>query len=368
MIWLAALACLCALGPTLLFLRNLVVLRTPPAAETGTAPAAVLIPARDEERNIAAAVRAALGSGASEVLVLDDNSSDQTAAIVRQLAAEDGRVRLIEGQPLPPGWLGKNFACAQLAAATVQPVLIFVDADVRLTSAAAPRLAAFLREANARLASGVPRQLTGTVSEQVLVPLIHFVLLGFLPLARMRASRHPAYGTGCGQLFVVDAAAYRASGGHAAIRERVHEGLELPKQFRRKGFATDVFDATDVATCRMYRSNAEVWRGLAKNVHEGLGAPAVIGPATLILLLGQVLPFVLLFAKSTAVFALALLSCISMFALRFAAWRRFRQPWLGLVLHPLAIVALLAIQWLGLLRHLAGRPARWKGRSLGATT
>ncbi|MEO6871127.1 MAG: glycosyltransferase [Chthoniobacterales bacterium] len=368
MIWLAGLALLCAVGPTLLFLRNLAALRPPPAAPSPNAPAAVLIPARDEEPNIAAAVEAGLASGAAEVLVLDDDSSDQTAAIVRQLALRDPRVRLIEGQPLPPGWLGKNFACAQLAEATSQPVLIFVDADVCLTTCAAPRLAAFLHEANAQLASGVPRQMTGTFSEQLLVPLIQFLLLGFLPLERMRASRHQAYGTGCGQLFVADAEAYRASGGHAAMRASVHDGLSLPKRFRARGFMTDLCDATDVATCRMYRSNREVWRGLGKNVVEGLGAPAIIGPATLILLLGQVLPFALLFAKSTAVFALALLGCVSVFVLRFAALRRFHQPWLGLILHPLAIVALLGIQWFGLLRHLAGRPARWKGRSLGRTT
>ena len=361
MIWLALLAFGCALGPAWLFARNLTLLHPPPAS--GNLPAAVLIPARDEALNITEAIMAALASGAAEVLVLDDGSTDRTAELVRAIAARDLRVRLLAGAPLPKGWLGKNFACAQLAAATEQPVLIFADADVRLTNAVAPRLGAFLEESGAQLASGVPRQITRTFSEQLLVPLIHFVLLGFLPLARMRASRHPAYATGCGQLIVVNAEAYRASGGHSAMRGRIHDGLALPKIFRAAGYRTDLFDATEVATCRMYRSNRAVWRGLAKNVHEGLGSPGLIGPATLVLGLGQIAPFLLLGAQARVVFLLALAASFSALAVRVIAARRFQQPFAAIVLHPFAIAALLGIQWWGLARYLLGRPPEWKGRA-----
>ena len=365
MIGLAALAFLCAVGPAVLFLRNLSALHPPPAVEAPSAAPAVLIPARDEERNIAEAVEAAIGSGAAEVIVLDDHSTDRTAEIVRQIAAAHPAVRLIAGQTLPPGWLGKNFACAQLAAATGQPVLIFVDADVRLAAGAAARLAAFLPQSGAVLASGVPQQTTVTFSEQLLVPLIHFLLLGFLPLKRMRASRHPVYGTGCGQLFVADAAAYRKSGGHAAIRQHVHDGLMLPKKFREHGFRTDLFDATDIALCRMYRSEGEVWRGFAKNTTEGLGAPALIVPATLMLLLGQVAPFVLLVcARSLGVLSLATAGSVCALLPRFVATIRFRQHRGSALLHPWGVLALLGIQWFGLARHFFGRPASWKGRSL----
>ncbi len=360
MIWLAALSFLCAVGPALLFARNLTLLQPPPSA-AGDGAVAVLIPARDEERNIGDAIHGALASGAAETIVLDDGSTDRTGEIVTQTPA-----RLLPGAQLPKDWRGKNFASAQLAEATTQPVLIFADADVRLAPDAAPRLTAFLKTSGAQLASGVPRQITVTFSEQLLIPLIHFLLLGFLPIERMRASRHPAYGTGCGQLFVADAAAYRASGGHAAIRARAHDGLALPKSFRAAGFRTDLFVGTEIATCRMYRNNSEVWRGLMKNVHEGLGAPAVIGPATVILLLGQVVPFALLFSGTRAVFLLGLTSCLAVLGVRVAASRRFRQPLATVLLHPLAIVALLGLQWTGLLRHLSGRPAHWKGRSLGS--
>jgi glycosyltransferase involved in cell wall biosynthesis len=225
------------------------------------------------------------------VLVLDDGSTDRTYEIVAAIAAREPRLRVLRGEQLPKGWVGKNFACAQLAAAASHPLLLFVDADVRLAGNAACRLAAAMRESNAQFISGVPRQELGTVSEKLLVPLIHFLLLGFLPLARMRRSKHPAYGSACGQLIMVDRAAYERSGGHRAIRGNVHDGLALPKQFRRSGFHTDLVDVTDLATCRMYRRNADVWRGFGKNTHEGLGAPARIVPFTVLLLAGQVLPF-----------------------------------------------------------------------------
>lgn len=367
MIWLAAFSLLCAGGPALLFIVNLRAYRPPPPAADSRKGMAVLIPARDEAERIEKAVRAALGSGADEVLVLDDGSSDATPEIVRQIARTEPRLGLLSGEGLPAGWCGKNFACAQLATAAQQPVLIFVDADVQLAPGSAPRLAAFLEASGAQLASGVPREITGTFSEKLLLPLIHFLLLGFLPLAWMRRSFHPAYGAGCGQLFVAEAEAYRASGGHAAIRDRIHDGLALPKKFREHGFRTDLFDATEIATCRMYRRNGEVWRGLAKNTHEGLGAPGVIVPMTLLLLCGQVLPFVLFFAERAVwVPGTAAIGCGLVLLPRILGVGRFRQSWLGVILHPLAIIALLGIQWFGLLRFILGRPARWKGRAYPA--
>lgn len=369
MIWLALFSLLCAGVPALLFLFNLRVYLPAPLSGRSAAAVSVLIPARDEEDKIERAVRAAFGSGAAEVIVLDDGSSDRTGEIVRQLARGVPRLRLLAGETLPPGWCGKNFACARLAAAARQPVLIFVDADVELAPGSAPRLTKFLEQAGAQLASGVPRQLTVTFSEQLLIPLIHFLLLGFLPLRRMGRSRQPAYGAGCGQLFVADAAAYAAAGGHSAIRDRIHEGLSLPKKFREHGFATDLFDATDVATCRMYRRDAEVWRGLAKNTHEGLGAPSLIFPMTCVLFSGQVLPFLLLLAGNLETVRIAAaVACGFAFLPRLVAAERFKQPWLSVILHPFAILALLGIQWFGFVRYLLGQPSVWKGRAYPASS
>jgi glycosyl transferase family 2 len=374
---LAATSSLCAALPACLFYRNMRLYAPLPVPHPDTTPpaVAVLIPARNEARTIRAAVEAALHSQhvILEVLVLDDHSTDATARIVRDIAARDGRVRLLPGPPLPPGWCGKQHACAVLATHTAQPLLVFVDADVRLAPQGLARLAAFLDASGADLVSGLPRQETGTVLERLLMPLIHFLLLGFLPLRRMRQSRHPAYGAGCGQLFMARRQAYMHAGGHAAIRTSLHDGLTLPRAFRTAGLPTDLCDATTVASCRMYRSAREVWHGLAKNATEGLAQPALLVPATALLLGGQVLPVILcgfgVFGKlSPWAGVLAALGLAASYYPRLRAVRRFRQSWLGALLHPLGILIFLVLQWYAYARAFCGHPVTWKGRVYTAAT
>src|SRR5204862_2615144 len=144
----------------------------------------VLIPARNEELGIAAAIRSVLASQnvELEVIVLDDASTDRTADIVRALATEDPRVRLEPAPPLPSGWCGKQHACFALSKLARYPVLTFLDADVRLTPDALARMAALLDRSGAALVSGFPRQETGTFLEKLVIPLINWLLSCYLPM------------------------------------------------------------------------------------------------------------------------------------------------------------------------------------------
>ena len=260
-----------ALAPALLFLRNLRDFRPPPLPRP-VPPVSVLIPARNEEASIRAAVASVLASVGveCECIVLDDHSEDRTAAIVAELAATDARVRLVTAPPLPQGWSGKQHACFALAGHAKYDLLAFLDADVRLAPDGLARLAAFQVQTNADLVSGFPHQETGTLAEKLVLPLMHFVLLGFLPLWQMRRSVQPSLGAGCGQLFLATRAGYDAAGGHAAVKASFHDGVKLPRAFRAAGRMTDLCDATNIATCRMYNSAGQVWRGQAKNAREGL--------------------------------------------------------------------------------------------------
>jgi hypothetical protein len=356
--------------PAWLFRRNLSAYRSPPEPADGQARprVSVLIPARNEEPSIQAAVEAALASDGVdvEVLVLDDHSEDATAAIVRRLAESDRRVRLLNGPELPDGWCGKQNACWVLARRASYDLLCFQDADVRLTSRGLAQIVGFLHASGADLVSGIPFQQTGTPIEQLVIPLIHFVLLGFLPMRRMRASRDPAYGAGCGQLVLVRRSGYEKAGGHAAVRGSLHDGVTLPRAFRAAGLVTDLCDATDLAECRMYRTGRDLWHGLAKNAPEGLGAAGLILPATLLLALGQVLPIVLLgisMGRSSPVAFPAMAAVACSYYPRVAGVFRFRQPVLSALLHPAGIFIFLAIQWYSLFRQVLGRPRRWKGRT-----
>ncbi len=159
---LAIAALVCAITPAILVLRNLRVFPKLTPCDKAADSVSILIPARDEADKIRGAVEAALANAGAEVLVLDDASIDDTAEIVRTIAAAEPRVRLLPGEPLPPGWCGKNWACAQLAAAATRPLLLFVDADVRLAPRAAATVAEWMRVKNVPLASGVPFQELGS--------------------------------------------------------------------------------------------------------------------------------------------------------------------------------------------------------------
>jgi hypothetical protein len=191
-------------------------------------------------------------------------------------------------------------------------------------------------------------------SEKLIIPLIHFLLLGFLPLWQMRRSTAPSLGAGCGQLIAIRRDAYEQAGGHAAIRASLHDGVMLPRACRRAGIMTDLFDPTDIATCRMYCGAGEVWQGFSKNAAEGMATPASLPVWTILLAGGQVLPFVLLplailtGAPLGAKVAAAVAASLVWIA-RFALAIRFRQSWLGAALHPFGIVFLLALQWSALI-------------------
>jgi glycosyltransferase involved in cell wall biosynthesis len=380
--------CLLSATPCGLFLLNLKLYRRtckadrrerrnscqdrPRDGQSAIAPAlkdavSVLIPARNEEGNIRDAIAAVLANRNLDVelIVLDDHSTDGTAKIVSEMARRDPRLRLESAPPLPGGWCGKQHACAVLAQHASHSYLVFLDADVRLAPDALRRMVAFVRKEDVALASGIPFQKLGTFSERLLLPLIHFILLAFLPIRRMRQTTAPGCSAGCGQLFIVCRDAYQACGGHANIRDSLHDGIQLPRLFRKAGFRTDLFDATDLATCRMFHSNGEVWRGLARNATEGLASPKMILPMTIFLLGGQVLPFfwlTLSFWLSWQQILLALLAAVFALLPRLIASWRFRQPVLSALLHPIGVIGVLTIQWYAFLSSLSGRPRQWRGR------
>jgi hypothetical protein len=366
-------ACVLALAalPAVLFLWNLMYYL--PARRNYLPcglPVSILIPARNEERSIEASVRAALATQSAhvEVVVANDHSEDRTAEIVNSLSAEDSRVRLISVPALPDGWCGKQFACQRLSESARYQILCFLDADVRLAPQGVASMVETLRANNAALLSGFPRQETHTWLEQMLLPLMHFLLLVFLPMRGMKKTNKVVYGAGCGQIFVADANAYCQAGGHAAIRGSLHDGITLPRAFRRAGLKSDLCDATAVATCRMYRSSDEVVQGLLKNATEGLASSGRIIPFSFLLMTGQVAPVALLayllwHAPNSCAMFLAAAAVTFSYLPRLVAVCKFQQPILGALFHPLAVVILLGIQWYAFVLARVGEPNSWKGRT-----
>jgi glycosyltransferase involved in cell wall biosynthesis len=374
-VFLAWMSLVLAAVPFLLCLSNLLIYRRPEfTSPEDHFAVSVLIPARNEELSIAAAVHSVLASQHLdlEVIVLDDHSEDGTARILHEIAARDSRVRLATAPALPLGWCGKQFACFTLASLASKPVLCFLDADVRVAPDGLARMVRFLRRSEAPLVSGVPRQETKTWAEQLLLPLIHFILLGYLPMWAMRKSKDPGFAAGCGQLFVADREIYMRLGGHSKIQGSRHDGITLPRAYREAGCQTDLCDATPLATCRMYRNASQVFQGLLKNATEGIASPKRIWVFSLLLFGGEVLPVILLgYSLLTGVpraLVYLLVAATGLaYGLRLLLALRFAQPSLAILFHPVSILSFLALQWYALFRQFAGLPSTWKDRTYQAT-
>lgn len=355
-----------ALG-ALLGAINLAAMRTPAyrAAGEGTL-VSVLIPARNEEANIGACVESALASEgvAVEVVVMDDGSTDRTAEIVRAIAARDPRARLERAPPLPDGWTGKVHACQRLADAARGTHLLYVDADVRLAPRAAASLVAHQQERQLGLVSGVPRQIMKGWGELLTVPMINFLMLGYLPVPIMRTRLDRGLGAACGQMMLFERGAYDAIGGHESIRRLLHDGIQLARRMRDHGRMTDVVLGSELATCRMYESFDQAWAGFIKNAHEGMASWGQLPVWTILLGLGHVLPPVLVILALLGMGPLvpALGALVLSLGLRIAITRATGESWWTVPLHPATVTVGLAIQWASLLKLGRGRASGWKGR------
>jgi cellulose synthase/poly-beta-1,6-N-acetylglucosamine synthase-like glycosyltransferase len=369
----AAMSCAGALAMAIVNLR---LYHRPPErlAEDADRPLlSVCIPARDEEANIEACVRSVLdGSYAScEVLVYDDQSTDATPEILARLRAEDDRVKLVETVPLPEGWAGKQHACWRMARVAQGEWMLFTDADVRFSADMLERTYAHARSQDIGLLSTFPRQITRSFGERLLVPMIFFILFSYLPMWRMRQTSDPSTSAACGQFLFVRRDAYDASGGHEAFRDSYHDGVMMPRAVRRAGFKSDLFDGQDLASVRMYRGFAQSWMGFAKNAFEGLGSVGLLVFLTFVHIVGHAGPFVVLalglagvVADDLAV-AFSCVACAAMLLERSLLSARFRQGVWPVVLHPIGVVAMTAVQWHSWWLSVRGRRA-WRGRVLGA--
>lgn len=332
----------------------------------------VLLPARNEEAVIADCVRSLLAQDYPdlEVLVLDDNSTDGTGEILAALAREDGRLRVLTGRPLPEGWMGKHWACWQLAGAATGELLLFTDADtVHHPQALRLGVAAFLAE-RADLMSGFLRQRLLTWGERLTVPAIFWCFFSFLPLALAHRVRAPALSLTNGQWMLFARSAYEAVGGHAAVRDHPVDDIALGQRVKAKGLRWRIVDVGDFVSCRMYTGFRAALEGFTKNlfaVFDFRLAEYLFVWVWMALVTVEPLAVVLLWPLGVGrdVFALwpALAAVGEMLALWAVAMTRLRFPRYLALLYPAHILLLVFIALRSLLWTATGR-ATWKGRTL----
>lgn len=236
----------------------------------------LLLPVRDEAHRVGPCLRSLteqIRVPDLEILVLDDGSRDGTAELVRQLAGDDPRVRLLTGSEPPAGWLGKPHACRQLADAATGSVLVFLDADVRLAPHAVAAAVGLLRDAPLDLVSPYPRQLAVTAAERLVQPLLQWSYLTTLPLRLAETSPRASLSAANGQFLAVDAQRYRAAGGHAEVRTEVLDDVALVRRLKADGGRGGMVDGTRLASCRMYDTWPELREGYTKSLWSAFGSP-----------------------------------------------------------------------------------------------
>jgi chlorobactene glucosyltransferase len=340
--------------------------RLKPSARAVEQSISVLIPARNEAAVIAETVRSLLAQTADrlEVILLDDGSTDGTGDLALDAAAGDPRLRVIRGQPLPEGWLGKNWACHQLAEQAAGDFLIFTDADVRWGAGALSAVAALADQKHADLLTVWSTQETVTWGERLIIPLMALVILGYLPAPLVHHTRLSAFAAANGQCLAFRRAAYRQVGGHAAVRRSIIEDISMARRIKRAGLRLWMADGNELIRCRMYRSWREVRDGYAKNILAGYG-----GRVSLLLLASVfhwlifIAPLIwLIFGGIDRGWALALLGIgIGVRALTAAFTH---QRVIDALLMPLScllmtVIAARAIEW----QWRYGGP-RWKDRAI----
>jgi chlorobactene glucosyltransferase len=240
-----------------------------PTASNGLV--SVIIPARNERAVIETVVTSVLASAYRpiEVLVIDDRSTDDTAARVGELARRDPRLRLIAGEELPPGWYGKPWACLQGYRAARGDLLLFTDADTRHTPELLGRAVGALRETGADLLTIAPRQRCETFWERIVMPQIWLLLGVRYHPARVNHSRRPRDVIANGQFILMPRASYEAVGTHEAVRGDVAEDLALAQAVVGRGGRLHFAFAERLMETRMYQGLGALIEGWSKNVYLG---------------------------------------------------------------------------------------------------
>lgn len=334
---------------------NTVLMRRPTLGAAAPVSVSVLIPARNEASNISACLAALRDQDVAEILVLDDQSSDGTAALAASCG--DPRVRVLVGAPPAPGWLGKPHACQTLAASAVGEVLVFLDADVRLEPGAIGAAAALLADFD--LVSPQPRELAQTPAERLVQPLLNWSIRTFLPVRLAERSSRPSLAAANGQFIAVRREAYRRAGGH--LPDAVLDDIALARAVRRTGGRTAVVDGSAIAQCRMYAGWAELRDGHSKSLWSAFGSARGSVAVFALLGLAYLLPPLAALRGSRA----GLIGYAAAVAGRAVCARSTgERAWPDALAHPASIVTVggLAVRS----HYLHGRGAlTWRGRSIG---
>lgn len=331
------------------------------AAWKGRPLVSVLIPARNEQDNIQTILADVQAQQwpFMEILVLDDASDDDTWDRASTIAQGDERIKLIRGEALPQGWLGKNWACHQLAQQATGKYFLFLDADVRLQPQALPAAIREMQQRELALLSLFPDQALLSWGEKIVVPVMHYLLLSLLPLRLILKSKNPAFAAANGQFMCFLAGSYRQHRWHEQVKDKITEDIAIQRLHKEKGLLTETLLGNGLVRCRMYTSYDQAVQGFSKNFMAFFGWNVVW--MALYLFLSILVYFWLAFTLAWWQLALLLVGVIILkILISIMGKQRVGEQ---LLLQPLQMLQMLQLAWLSFYRRHT-RTNIWKGRKL----
>ena len=319
----------------------------------------ILIPARNEEANILNLLQSIEQQDYQdyEVIVLDDDSSDQTYAICETFAASRPRFKVIKGEPLKEGWLGKTFACHQLAQQAKGKYLLFLDADeqiyIGLINSAVHRIAS----KKLALFSLFTNQDMRSLGEIAVVPLMHYILLNLLPIRLIYLAKNPAFAAASGQFMLFNAATYHRYQWHQLSKDRVVEDVEIMKMVKAEGLKGESLLANGLISCRMYTNYTDAIKGFSKNFLAPFNYSIPGFLFYLILIIGGPI-LVITTLNPQLILMMCGLILLTRIMISLASGQ---NAFYNSLLHPIQMLSLLFIGFFAIQNHLTNNTT-WKGR------
>ena len=331
----------------------------------------ILVPARNEESCIKECIESLcqIEYPHIEIIVLDDNSTDATGQILHDLQSiYPHKLTIIKGTPLPNNWVGKPYACFQLAKKAKGDYLLFTDADTKHHPKSLDATIQHAIEPSYDVLSIIPKQSVVHFWEQVTVPFIHLLYMSYMPNDLLYKTKHSIFTAANGQALLFKTSFYHAIGGHEAVFNSIAEDIDLGIITKRHNGKLGMISAGNLISCRMYKNRKEVFEGFSKNAFATLRFDTGMLLVFIShLFLTYILPFFLLpyYISTAHVFFISMITfqicCILL--LRLSIARFFGNPWHHMLLQPLTAASFIVLSVNSAIWFMRKKGTTWKGRS-----
>ena len=331
----------------------------------------ILIPARNEADVIESTIKSIINQSYQnyELIILDDNSSDTTESIIQKHAKSNPKIELINGLPLPEGWLGKNWACHQLSEKAEGEYILFIDADTNLDKFILEDSVIALQKEKIDLLSLVPGRDTKLIADHAMKKIISWFIVCWLPMKLAIKLNAPFLSATFGQFMLFKKSSFNDIGGFEAIKDNPVDDFQLGRNIKKNLFKWMLYDAAFRITTRTYNTNKDLISGYSKNIFPAVGYSISIFVVIFLILisfvLGSTIP-IILFALGILQNQQLILLCISLLILLFISWGIVTIRFKYSIFTPFSFPLLISLILLLALRSFIDNvfySSTWKGRS-----